>query len=389
MMFRVRRDEFWALDPSVCFLNHGSFGACPRPVLQRQAELRARLEAEPVRFMKRELEPALDAARIALARFLGARPEHLAPVTNATTGVNAVVRSLRFTADDEILTTSHLYNACHNVLRRSGARIVVVDLPLPLTGASQIVERVLGAVTPKTRLLLLDHVTSPTGLVFPVDVIVPECERRGVMVLVDGAHAPGMLPLSLDALGASFYTGNLHKWVCTPKSAAFLHVRPDRQALIQPCVTSHGANSPRTDRSRFQLEFDWVGTTDLTPFLCVPEALAAMASLHDGGWPELMDANHHDALAAREQLQRVLGVPPIAPPELVGAMAAVSLGAPGEGLQDRLFFEAGIEVPVIPFDGAWLVRVSCQRHVRPGDVERLAQTLVDFTREGRVRGSVG
>jgi isopenicillin-N epimerase len=261
------------------------------------------------------------------------------------------------------------------VLRATPARVVTVELPLPVTDPGEVVDRVLAALTPRTRLLLLDHVTSPTALVFPVEPIVRACEARGVMVLVDGAHAPGMVPLALEALGASFYTGNLHKWVCAPKGAAFLYARADRQALLRPAVISHGANSPRRDRSRFQLEFDWAGTADPTPFLCVPAALDTLASLSPAGWPGLMAANREDALAARELLQRALGTAALAPPELVGAMAAVALPGSGEGLQDRLFHRHCIEVPIIPFGGDWLVRVSLQRHVRRGDVQRLADAL--------------
>ncbi len=371
----MRRDEFWALTEDVRFLNHGSFGACPRAVLARQAELREQLEAEPVRFMTRELEGLHDQARRVLARFVGAKAEDLVAVANATTAVNAVVRSLRFEPGDELLTTSHGYNACANVLRAvaqaTGATVVVAPVPLPLQDPAQVTEAVMRAVTPRTRLALVDHVTSPTALIFPVRELVAALEARGVMVLVDGAHAPGMVPLALDALGASFFTGNLHKWVCAPKGAAFLQVRADRQALIRPAVISHGANSPRTDRSRFQLEFDWVGTTDPTPFLCVPKALEVLAP-----WPELMAQNHTEALEARAVLEHALGSPSLAPPSMIGAMAAVQLGGDQRALQDWLFTEHHIEVPIISFEGRWLVRFSSQRHVRPGDLEALVAALL-------------
>jgi isopenicillin-N epimerase len=379
----VRRDEFWALTDEVRFLNHGSFGACPRAVLARQQALRDQLEAEPVRFMTRELEPLHDQARQSLATFVGANASDVVAVTNATTAVNAVVRSLRFEPGDELLTTSHGYNACANVLRAvadaTGAKVVVASVPMPLEHPEQVTRAVLDAVTPRTRLALVDFVTSPTALIFPVHELVLALEGRGVMVLIDGAHAPGMVPLELNALGASFFTGNLHKWVCAPKGAAFLHVRADRQALVRPAVISHGANSARTDRSRFQLEFDWVGTTDPTPFLCVPKALEVLAP-----WPELMAQNHREALAARELLERALESPSLAPASMVGAMAAVQLGGDQTGLQDWLFHQARIEVPIIPFAGRWLVRVSSQRHVRPGDVEALAAALL--TRNAQFAG---
>jgi isopenicillin-N epimerase len=372
---RVHREAFWALTPDVVFLNHGSYGACPRPVLERQRELRDRMEREPVRFMTRELEPLLDEARQTLAQFVGADPSDLAGVTNATTAVNAVLASLRFRAGDELLVTSHGYNACNNVVRlaaeRTGANVVVAQVPFPLEGADQVVEAVLAAATERTRLAVIDHVTSPTALVFPIERIVRALEARGVMVLVDGAHAPGMVPLALDALGASFFTGNLHKWVCAPKGAAFLHVRRDRQPLVRPTVISHGANSPRTDRSRFQLEFDWVGTSDPTAFLSMPRALEVLAP-----WPELMRRNRDDALAAGTLLTKALRVTLPAPAELLGSMVAVPLQGDQAGLERWLFDERRIQVPIISFGGRWWVRVSLQRHVRPGDVQALADALL-------------
>ncbi|HEY1086733.1 MAG TPA: aminotransferase class V-fold PLP-dependent enzyme, partial [Archangium sp.] len=246
--------DAWQLDDSIHFLNHGSFGATPRAVLDHQRTLRDRLESEPVRFMVRELEPLLDASRSRLADFMGAQAGDLAFVGNATSGVNAVLRSLQFQPGDELVTTSHGYNACTNALHfvaeRSGARVVIADLPFPVGDAQAIVDAVLAVVTPQTKLVLIDQITSPTALILPIDALVKTLEERGVPVLVDAAHAPGQVPLHLDATGASFTTGNLHKWVCAPKGCAFLHVRRDRQPLVRPTVISHGANSKRTDRSR-------------------------------------------------------------------------------------------------------------------------------------------
>lgn len=368
--------DAWQLDDSIHFLNHGSFGATPRVVLQKQRELRDRLEAEPVRFMVRELGPLFDAARCRLADFIGAQPSDLAFVTNATTGINAVLRSLEFQPGDELLTTSHGYNACTNTLRfvaeKTGAKVVVAEVPFPVADARALEASVLAAVTPRTRVVLLDQITSPTALVFPIATLVRELEGRGIPVLVDAAHAPGQVPLTLDATGASFTTGNLHKWVCAPKGAGFLHVRRDLQPKIRPTVISHGANSKRTDRSRFQLEFDWVGTQDPTPYLCVPAALDFMASLVPGGWPALMALNHAEVVAARGELLKALPQPVPCPPELLGAMASVFVR---DDLGDRLFEEFKIEVPLIPFAGKTLVRISMQRHVRPGDVTALATAL--------------
>jgi len=237
----------WPLDRDVVFLNHGSFGACPSAVLRQQAALRDELEAEPVRFLSREIDDRLAAARKALAAFVGADPDDLAFVVNATSGVNAVLRSRVFAANDELLVTDHAYNACRNTLNfvaeRSGARVVVVTIPFPVGSPGEVVDAVLARVTPRTRLALLDHVTSPTGLILPVERLSAALRGRGVDVLIDGAHAPGMLPVNLSALGATYYSGNCHKWLCAPKGSAFLWTRRDRQLDVRPLTISHGANA--------------------------------------------------------------------------------------------------------------------------------------------------
>src|SRR5580698_6202617 len=267
----------WLLDPKTIFLNHGSFGACPRHVLKCQGEWRSQIERHPVQFLVRELENYLDATRECLAQFAGANPDDLAFVPNATTGINTVLRSLKFKPGDELLVTNHEYNATRNALdfaaKNFGARVMVARLPFPFHKRDELMEAVLKQVTSRTRLAVLDHVTSQTGVVMPIQSLVEELNRCGVEVLVDGAHAPGMVPLNLNQLGAAYYTGNCHKWLCAPKGVAFLHVRHDKQKSIRPLVISHGANSKRTDRSRFQLEFGWQGTSDPSAALSVPEAI--------------------------------------------------------------------------------------------------------------------
>jgi isopenicillin-N epimerase len=387
----------WTLDPNVVFLNHGSFGAAPRSVLDEQAALRARIERQPVRFFIRELEGMLDGVRSALGHFLGANPDDLALVPNATSGVNTVVRSLDFRPGDELLTTTHAYHGCANALayvaERTGAKVVTADVPFPLNGPETVVEAVLARLTARTRLVLLDHVTSPTGLVFPVERLVPLLQGRGVDVLVDGAHAPGMLPLHLEALGAAYYTGNCHKWLCAPKGAAFLYVRRDRQDQIHPLITSHGRTTPRTDRSRFRLEFDWCGTSDPTGWLCVPSALRALEALVPGGWPEVMARNHALALAGRRLLCTALGISPPCPEEMLGSLAAVHLpddaGPPRsffgtDPLQDRLWEERSIEVPVFPWPDrpTRLLRISAQLYNAPEQYAFLAQCLTEMLGEG-------
>ncbi len=384
----------WTLDPGVTFLNHGSFGATPRVVLEAQDAWRARMEREPVAFFARDLEPALDEARAALGAFLGADPDDLAFVTNATTGINIVARSLRLERGDEVVLIDHAYPAARNALRAvaddAGARLVEARIPFPGADPDEARQAVLEAVNPRTRLVMLDHVTSPTALVLPVAEIVAALAERGVDTLVDAAHAPGMLDVDLDAIGAAYTTGNCHKWMCAPKGSAFVHVRRDLQERVRPLVISHGATSLRTDRSRFRLEHDWTGTLDPTPWLSVPAAIAFGDGLMPGGWPELRERGHRLAVAARDLLAAALDEPQPVPDEMIGAMVSVPLPATAEPRPESTYadpvhaalLEAGIQVAISPWpeqpDGQpWrrLVRVSCAPYVGLDDVERLAATL--------------
>jgi isopenicillin-N epimerase len=388
----------WLLDPAIDFLNHGSFGATPIGVLEAQAEWRRRLETEPVRFMVETYPGAMERARAALATFIGANADDLAFVPNATGGCNTVLRSLRFEAGDEMLTTDHAYNAIKNAMEfvaaRNGARVVVAEIPFPLPSADEALERILAAVTLRTRLAVIDHVTSATAMVLPVERLVAALHERGVPVLVDGAHAPGMLELDLAAIGAEYYTGNLHKWVCAPKGAAFLWVRRDRQEGIRPLTISHGANLPLDGgRTRFRAEFDWQGTADPSAWLAVPAALQFGASLLPGGWHELRERNHRLALAGRDLLCEATGQEPPLPDSMIGSMASVPLGwepqpASVQGVDlygDRVhgaLLEAGFQVMVTPWpqrpEGQpWrrLVRISTAAYNELPQLQRLAATL--------------
>lgn len=377
--------QSWYLDETVTYLNHGSYGATPIPVLERQQQLRQHLETEPVSFFIRHLEPLLEEARQLLAEFVGADGEDLVFVPNATAGVNTVLQSLSLQPGDELLITNQSYNACHNALeavaQRAGARVVVAKLPLPLQSEADAIAPILEAITPRTRLLLIDHITSPTALILPVAQIVQECAQQGVEVLVDGAHAPGMVPLDLKTLGAAYYTGNCHKWLCAPKGSGFLVVRPDKQASVGPLVISHGANSPRTDRSRFQLEFAWTGTHDPTPYLCVGSAIAWMAEQVPGGWPEIMQRNRSLALASQQNLCAQLPCQPTGAPELTGAIAALTLPPhfPAD-LQQHLWQHHRIEIPVTQLrdfsSGQRFLRLSAQIYNTPTDYDQLLNALV-------------
>ena len=348
------------------------------------------MEAEPVQFLWRRYEERLEPSRAAVATFVGAAPQDFVFVTNATAGVNAVVRSLKLRRGDELLTTNHDYNACHNVLmeaaQRAGARLVTATIPFPLASEGAAVSAVLDAVTPRTRLALIDHVTSPTALVLPVARLAKELAARGVETLVDGAHAPGMLPLDLETLGVAYYTGNLHKWVCAPKGTAFLWVRRDQQAAVLPAIISHGNNTPRPGCSAFQDRFDWAGTFDPTGWFCAGAAIDWLGQRLPGGWPEVYRRNHELAAQARRRLCERLEVTPPCPESMLGAMATLPLP---ERLQDqpkmakidaeqlRLYDEFGIEVPFLRFGqpARRYFRISCQLYNTLAEYEYLGKAI--------------
>ena len=387
----------WSLDPAIDFLNHGSYGPAPRAVLAAQQAWRDRMESEPVRFFSHDLEPAMDRARAALGAFVGADPDDLAFVPNATAGTNAVLRSLRFTAGDELLTTDHAYNAVKNateyVAGRDGAVVVVAEVAFPGASAADAIERILAAVTPRTRLAVLDHITSATALVLPIEELVADLTDRGIETLVDGAHAPGQIALEVQAMGATYYVANLHKWLCAPKGSGFLWVRSDRQEAIRPLAISHGANSPRLGRSRFRAEFDWTGTADPSAYLAVPDAIRFGEELMPGGWSALRARNHDMALTGRDRLCHALDVAPPAPDEMLGAMASVPLPIErrtgvvqgidlyGDPVHDHLA-ALGMQVMITPWPqrpdgGPWrrLVRISAAAYNDIEQFDRLADAL--------------
>ncbi len=376
------------MSEEIVFLNHGSFGACPRVVLEAQSRLRQEMEAAPVQFLARTHDGRLDEARNSLAEFLGMNPENLVFVTNATTGVNAALRSLDFQPGDEILTTDHDYNACRNVLievaRRTGAKLVVAVVPFPLEHSQQVVDAILAAVTPRTRLAMIDHVTSNSAMVFPVEQIVRELDARGVDTLIDGAHAPGMLPLDLNALGAAYYTGNLHKWTCAPKGAAFLAVRPDKQDGIQPPVISHGNNRVRADHTPFQNRFDWAGTHDPTAWLCSADSIRWLGEFLPGGWPEIHQHHHTMVINARRMLCDQLEITAPCPENMIGSIATLPMPGRLASVDDdrtpdpvyqRLLSEFGIELHVIHINGRRWFRISAHLHNSPDEYRYLADVI--------------
>jgi isopenicillin-N epimerase len=373
----------WPLDPDVVYLNHGAFGSCPRPVQERADELRRRFERAPMQFVLRDAEGLIDAARAAAAPLMGADGEDLVFTQNATTAVCTVLASLPARPGDELLVTDHAYNACRNALnlhaRRTGMSVVVARVPFPCAGPDEVVAAVLAAVTPKTRLALLDHISSPTALVFPLAPLVRALGERGVDTLVDGAHAPGQVDVDLRALGATYYAANLHKWCGVPKTAAVLYVRRDRQADLHPLVIGHGASSPRTDRSRFLLEFDWTATHDPSAVMSLPAALTYMSGLLPGGLPALRARNHDLVVRARALLVDALGLETPCPPEMLGSMATMPLPAKVSpaALYEALWRKHRIEAPVFewPSPGRPMFRVCAQIYNELPQYQRLADAV--------------
>jgi isopenicillin-N epimerase len=364
----------WLLDPEVAFLNHGSFGATPRAVLAEQERWRALMERHPTHFMSEELPPALRAAAARLAVFVGALADDLVFAENATAACNAVLRSLRFAPGDEILVTDHGYpavrKAAEYVAARAGARVVEAAVPFPLRDAEQIVAAVSSRLSSRTRLAVFDHITSPTAVIVPVHELTALCRAAGVPVLIDGAHAPGMLSLDVPSIGADWYTGNCHKWLMAPKGSAFLWVAPERQADTHPLVISHGYGQG------FTAEFDWIGTRDPSAWLSVPAAIEFHERL---GGAKLRERNTAMARAEAKLLAETWKTERGAPDALTGSMAAVRLplretatAARALELRRKLFDEHRIEAPVTAFADALWVRISAHAYNRPADYDRLA-----------------
>ena len=373
------RDQF-QLDGRWTFLNHGSFGAVPASVRAAQSRWRDRVEAQPVAFLARAWWELVQEARPPVAALLGTRPRDIAFVANATAGVQAVVGSLSLDAGDTLVTTTHRYDAVQRILTRSGARVVEVDPGVDPT-EDTLTDAILAACTPRTRLVVLDAVTSPTARVLPLRRVVEELRTRGVRVLVDGAHAPGQLEVDLDTLRPDYWVGNLHKWVCAPRGAAVLYVAPAHQSSIRPAVTSHGHGLG------FHAEFDWPGTFDPSAWLSAPAAVAQHLAW---GGPALRAA--HRALAGhyRDRLTHALELTPAAPPGSPHdcAMVAVPLGVPCTGriAAQAWLAERWVEAPLVAWGGQTWLRVSAfAAYNTPEDIEPLVALLPQlrtFLRQG-------
>lgn len=370
-------NHLWLLDPDIHFLNHGSFGATPRPVLATQTSWRRRMERQPVRFVSEILPVALRDAAARLGAFLGARADDLVFVDNATTGVNAILQSFPWRRGDELLLGSHAYPAVKNAARfvgtRRGIHVREVAIPFPAGGSQQLADAYVNALSAKTRLAIVDHVASPSALVFPVRKIVSRLKQAGVAVLVDGAHAPGMLPLALDEIGADWYAGNCHKWLFAPKGCAFLWASPERQAALHPLVISNHFGEG------YAREFDWTGTRDPSAWLSIGAALDFYRSL---GEETLRRHNQALVMEAAKAIAKAWKVAIPAPPNLYGSMVALPVPWQSEGsraaaddLHDRLWKRYRIEVPVFTIGKRLHVRISAQAYNELDDFLVLAEAV--------------
>lgn len=432
----------WSLDPGIVYLNHGSFGATPRRVLEAQSLLRARMESEAVRFFVEELQDKMDECRRAVASFVDCDWDELAMVTNATVGVATALENCRLGPNDEILVNDHEYPACLNNARRIaarvGAKVVTAKLPWPLPAgcsaddaAALIARAILDGVTPRTKVALISHVTSPSGLILPIERILPSLRERGIHTIVDGSHAPGMVAaLSLRNLGCDYYTANCHKWICSPKGSAFLYVRRELRETTRPLVLSNNAENPKAGRAQFLTEFDFLGTSDATSILAIPEAIRTMEQIgmsldssHDAGYPaaagereprskaaardespashlatrypgftRLMRTNRELTLRARRMFVEAIGIPAVAPESMIGTIASIFIPKAGpkakpseraiqrryaDALQERMIDRWGIQVPIwwVPGTPQRLVRISAQAYNTFEQYEYLLQAL--------------
>lgn len=372
-------NELFLLRPDMIFLNHGSFGACPRPVFAAYQAWQAELEAQPVEFLGRRFTDLMAAARSRLAVYLGAGPGDIVFVPNATTGINIVARSLVLAPGDEVLATNHEYGAMDRtwrlLCRKQGAIYRQAAIALPTTTPEAMIEQLWAGVTPATRIIFISHITSPTALIWPVKAICQRARAAGILTVVDGAHAPGQIALDLEDLGADFYAGNCHKWLCAPKGAGFLFGRPEVQHLIEPLVVSWGWESDNPGPSPFVDYLEWTGTRDIAAFLTAPAAIEFQAE-HD--WEQVRVACHELVRQARQRVQALTGLAPICPDSSAWFRQMAAMRLPPcdtVGLKRRLWDEWRVEAPIINWNGAPLLRVSVQAYNDQADIERLVEAL--------------
>lgn len=395
----------WTLDPSLIFLNHGSYGSVPRSVQEAQSDLRARMERDSVRFFKVDLERLMDQARSRIAQLVHCRPADIAPMPNATVALCTVLMNTKLGPGDEVLITDHEYMSIVNELERVcaavGAKVVKAKIPFPIQSPDQITDAVLAAATPRTKIAFIAHITSATSLIFPVTPIVRALMSRGIEVCVDGAHTPGQIEIDIQGLAPTYYVGSFHKWLSCPKGSGFLYVRTDKQTGFRPHALSSRAHKVRPDRALFLRDFDYVGTNDYSAVLCVPFAIDALQSLLPGGLPALYRANHALALKARDIVARALGIAAPAPDAMLGSMVTLPLPEPSpellsrpteydDALQDELITRHRIVAPIWRFGphNQRVIRVSAHQYNTTDHFEKLAHALrEELAREHPKRAS--
>jgi isopenicillin-N epimerase len=377
---RTSLQSLFLLDPQVIYLNHGSFGATPRPVFESYQRWQRELELQPTEFLGRRAPELLRRSREALGQYLGTTADNLSYVTNATTGLNIIARSLALGPGDEVLTTDHEYGALDRtwkfLAQRQGYKYINHPIPVPVTDATSFVDQFWNGVTSHTRVIFISHITSPTALIFPVQEICRRAREQGILTVIDGAHAPGQIPLDLDSLGADFYSGNLHKWLCAPKGAAFLYARPELQDQIEPLIVSWGYQSENPSGSRLVDYTEWLGTRDIAPFLAVPDAIRFQ---QEHGWDTIRAECHALAEQALRAMSNMTGLHPLSPisaewfAQMVSAPVdpRVNMGA----LHDLIYRENHIEVPMLTWNGHNLVRFSIQAYNTWEQVKGLIQAI--------------
>ena len=369
--------EQYLLDPAITFLNHGSFGAPPRPVFEAYQRWQREIETNPVGFIGRRLPDLLAEARAALAAYVGTQADNLAFVPNATHGINIVVRSLQLQPGDEILATDHEYGAVNNTWRfhceKTGATYINQPIPLPVASPEAFVEALWAGVTERTKVIAISHITSPTALCFPIDLVCQRAKAAGIITVIDGAHAPGQVDLHLADWGVDFYVGNCHKWLSSARGAGFLYARPDRQEMLEPLVVSHGWNRTNSTQSQFLDYFTWTGTDDPSAYLSVP---AAIAFQQENNWPAVRAACHQLAQEAQSRILELSDSEPLSPDSMWVQLRSVPL--PGQREDYKHFWDKyQIVVPILEWNGQTMIRLSIQAYNTPQHIDRLLTALTE------------
>ena len=385
---RISEPARFPIRAGLTMLNNGSYGLTPVVVRDAQIELQRRLEEDPVRFFKADLEDYCDDTRRAIGAFTRVNPDHIALVPNGTFAVATVLNNLDLRPGDEILVTDHEYMATFNelgkVCRATGANVTIASIPYPAVTPDQVVESIVGKMNDRTRVVLVSHITSATALVMPVKAIVAAAKERGIETFLDGAHTPGQIDLNIGDLDPTWYAASCHKWLACPKGTGFIYTSPNRKRDFRPMVLSCRVHETRPEREAYLCDFDYTGTNDYTGNLVIPVAIEHMGAQLPGGWDALRQRNHDMVMAGARVVCDALGIKQQVPESMIGSMVSIPLPGAcepsnllGEGLWDRLYLNHGLQVPVWDLPGVCdrMVRISAQLYSRGEDFERLGEAL--------------